>query len=418
MRKVVAINTGNSGGGAEKVAYGLAKELHRRGYDSKLLARRLDYKDDPLAETILRPMPGSDRMYAAGNFLDQLFSTQYLFYLPTFSVPSMELIERSDVVHFHNLHGHYFNLLAIPLMTRKKPVVWTFHDMWAFTGKCAWSFDCVRYRESCGKCPQLSYYPALKWDTSRFHLKLKKLLYGRPSYVIVTPSEWLRGHVEKSILKNVPVHVIPSPVNPADYHPQDKAASRRQLGIPEGKKVVMFIASWINTIPHKGVDAFKEMLAYLYGRRDDVYTLVVGHLQNQSVLGGKYEGKETGWVSDPAVLRACYTAADVFVSPTLAENSSCTIMEAMACGTPTVAYATGGIPEQIVNGETGFLVPPGDRGALCQAVDALFRDSPKAERFSAAAADRAVTNFVLDIFIEKYLNAYTDAMKLKEGVPR
>jgi glycosyltransferase involved in cell wall biosynthesis len=413
MKNVVAINTANSGGGAEKVGYTLVRELHERGYHSRMLARRIDYNDDPLTKELVIPVPGTDKQYAAGNYLDEHLSTQYLFYLPTFRIPYMDVVKQADVIHFHNLHGNYFNLFAIPLMTARKPVVWTFHDMWAFTGKCAWTFDCSRYTESCGDCPQLGYYPPLKRDTSSFHLHLKKLLYGRPSYVIVTPSEWLRGHVEKSILKNVPVHVIPSPVDPKYYHPQDKNYSRDQLGIPRDKKVVMFIASWINTIPHKGVDAFKEMLAYLHERRDDVYTLVVGHLQNKSVLGEKYAGKETGWVSDPAVLRACYTAADVFVSPTLAENSSCTIMEAMACGTPTVAYATGGIPEQIVTGETGFLVPPGDRVALSQAVNSLLGDEDKTHHFSRAAAERAVRNFIMDIFVRKYLKAYEEAVRLK-----
>src|SRR5439155_349485 len=113
------------------------------------------------------------------------------------------------------------------------------------------------------------------------------------------------------------------------------------------KKVVLFVASWINTIPHKGAETFKEMLAELYAKRDDMFTIVVGHLQGKSVLEPGFLGKETGWIHDPNVLRSCYAASDVFVSPTMAENSSCTIMEAMASGTATVAYSTGGIPEQI-----------------------------------------------------------------------
>jgi protein O-GlcNAc transferase len=198
------------------------------------------------------------------------------------------------------------------------------------------------------------------------------------------------------------------------FFPEAKEQARERLGIPAGKKVVMFIASWINSIPHKGVGAFTEMLSHLYASRNDIFTLVVGHLQGKSVLNGRFEGKETGWVSDPAVLRACYASSDVFVSPTMAENSSCTIMEAMACGAPAVAYATGGVPEQIVHGETGYLVPPGDRTELTRAVESLLQNGANGVAFSAASASRAKQLFSLDRFVEKYLDAYREAINQKE----
>ncbi len=413
IKNILTLNTANSGGGAEKVAYNLCRELHLRGYNNKLMAYRINYDADPLAREIVIKVPGKDIVYSAGNFLDEIFSTNYLFYLPSWRIPFMRSTVSADVIHFHNLHGYYFNILTAPLLMLRKPVVWTFHDMWAFTGKCVWSFGCERYQQSCGECPQLSYYPVLKKDTSRFHLRLKKFLYGNRKFVIVTPSDWLRQHAAQSILRNIPMYVIPSPVDTKVFFPEPQMAARQRLGIPPDKKVILFVASWINSIPHKGIATFKEMLGELYSRRSDMYTIVVGHLQGQSVLGDQFLGKETGWIDDPALLRTCYAASDVFISPTLAENSSCTIVEAMASGTATIAYGVGGIPEQITHNETGLLVPPGDKKSLLDAILSML-DNPQKRTFIAGeAAKRAAELFGTDVFVRKYLDVYQEAIKRK-----
>jgi glycosyltransferase involved in cell wall biosynthesis len=413
LKNILTINTANSGGGAEKVAYNLCRELHLRGYHSKMLARTIDFSIDQYAKELVLPVPGNDVLYSAGNYLDEKLSTHSLFYLPTWKIPFMELIRTADLIHLHNMHGYYFNIMTIPFLMWQKPVVWTLHDMWSFTGKCTWSFECERFSRSCGECPQLAAYPVQKKDTSAFQLKLKKFLYANRKYVIVTPSAWLQSNVQKSILKHVPTYVVPSPIDTKVFYPEDKSAARQRLGIPEGKTVIMFIASWVNTIAHKGIDAFLDMLARFYSERQDMYTIIVGHLQGQSVLKDRFAGLETGYVTDPNILRACYASSDVFVSPTLAENSSCTIVEAMACGAPTVAYATGGVPEQIIHGQTGFLAPPGDRQLLYEAIKEILNTPEKKVSFGKAGAHRAVENFAMDVFFEKYLNVYKETITLR-----
>lgn len=413
MKNILTINTKNSGGGAEKVAYSLCREFHLRGYNSKMLARCVDYDADSLARELVAPVPGKDWMYSAGNLLDKLAATQYLFYLPTWKIPFLELTRQADVIHLHNMHGSYFNLLSIPLLIAQKPVVWTLHDMWSFTGKCAWSFGCDRFIKSCGKCPELQAYPKLSRDTTRFHLFLKRWLYGRKKFILVTPSRWLQSQVERSILKDVSTHVIHSPIDTRLFFPEERTSARRQLGIPLDKKVILFVASWINSIPHKGIGTFREMLGHLYGKRDDMFTLIVGHLQGKSILDGEFAGKETGWLDSPESLRLCYSSADVFVVPTLIENSSCTIMEGMACGIPIVAYATGGIPEQIAHGETGLLVPTGNKEKLMEAITTILDDPEKGCRFGKAGAERAQKNFAMNVCADKYLNLYGQAMRLK-----
>jgi len=413
MKNILAINTANSGGGAENVGYGLSKALHLKGYQSRMLAHRIDYSADELAPQIVVRMPGSDAIYSLGRTMDEWCSTHALMSLPGLIVPAMEVVRKADLIHLHNLHGYYFNLLALPFLMWQKPVVWTFHDMWPITGKCVWSFGCERFTESCGDCPQLAYYPTVKRDTSRGVLRLKKLLYSRRKFVIVTPSAWLQSLVARSILCDVPSFVVPSPVDTRRFYPEDKRQARERLGVPHDKKVVLFVASWINTIPHKGVEAFKEMIAELASRRDDIFAIVVGHLQGMSVLPAICNGKEMGWVQDPDLMRSCYAASDVFVSPTMAENSSCTIMEAMASGTATVAYATGGVPEQIVHGQTGWLIEPGNRRELFEGVLAVLGDDDKRAAFSATAARHAAANYAMDVFVDKYLDVYRQAIALK-----
>ena len=411
MKNIVAINTANAGGGAEKVSYGLCKDLHVRGYNSMMLARRIDYTADPLAQELVVPVPGSDLMYSAGNFLDKMFSTHSLFYLPTRNVPSMAIVRQADVIHMHNMHGYYFNLWTIPKLMVLKPVVWTFHDMWPFTGKCVHAYDCGRYTSACGNCPQLSAYPKLTHDTSRMQLKLKKRLFQKKNFMIVSPSEWLRGHIGKSFLRDHPVRVIPSPVDTKIFYPEHKRTAREKMQIPNDKKVMLFIASWVNSIPSKGIRTFKALLKALYAQRSDLYTIVIGNLENKTVLGDQFAGKETGWIGNANDLRMYYSAADILVSPTLAENSSCTIVEAMACGTVPVAFAVGGVPEQISRGETGLLIPPKNTQELIQAVDAVLNRDDRRDAMAKAAAETVRAKYSMDKFIEKHLEVYDEAIR-------
>lgn len=406
VKNIVAINTANSGGGAEKVAYTLCKELHLRGYNSSMLAKRIDCNADPLAGELVHPVPGKEWLYSAGNYVDNLLSSQYLFYLPTWTLLWNKFVTEADVIHFHNLHGYYFNLLSIPFLMRKKPVVWTFHDMWPFTGKCSHSFDCEGYTKSCGGCPQLGVYPKLRKDTTRFHLSLKRRLLTGPRFTIISPSEWLKRKIERSILSEQNIVVIPSPVDTKLFYPVDKQKARQELGIPDGKRVLMFIASWVNSIPSKGMSIFKELMMQLCSERDDLYSIIVGHLEGQSVLSDCIPGRETGWVDDGNMLRLYYSAADVFISPTLAENSSCTIVEAMACGTTVVAFSTGGVPEQVKNNLTGILVPTGDLKELMNVVRIILPAPEKLKAMGSAGANHAKTEYALDIYTNKHLKVY------------
>ncbi len=415
VKDILFFSTGNSEGGAERIAYNLCKGLHLQGYRSRMLARRIHYDADPLAKELVRPVPGSDQAFSMGTFLDTKFSTNYLFYLSSWRVASLEWVRSADVVHLHNMHGNYFNMLAIPRIMKRKPVVWTFHDMWPFTGKCVWSFDCSRYQDACGSCPQLSSYPVLRRDTTAFHLRLKKRLYSGKKFIIIAPSRWMQSQVERSILRDIPTVVIPSPYDSTKFFPEPKELARRRLGIPPGKRVILFVASWVHTIRHKGIETFMAMLGELYSRRDDLYTVVVGHLEGKPVLGNRYLGKETGWVADQDTLRRIFACADLYVSPTLADNSPCVVLEAMACGTVPIAYASGGIPEQILPDTTGVLVPVGSRRKLIEAVDALLNNPDRRADMERAAAERARRYYSVDHIVRQHLPVYEDAVKMRNG---
>ena len=409
VKTITAINTANSGGGAEKVAFALCKELHLKGFKSCMLAFRIDRSADPLVDTLVKSIPGPRFLYSAGNLMDDLFATQYLFYAPSVVLPHLKLVGDADVLHIHNAHGNYLSLFTLASLMKKKPVVWTLHDMWSFTGKCVHSYDCEGFMHACGSCPQLDAYPRLRRDTTAFHLRLKKRLYAGKRFVIVCPSQWLRSHVERSFLKDIPTVVIPSPVDTRTFFPVNKSAARKKLGIPEKKKVLLFVASWVNSIQSKGVHIFKEMLTELSRKRSDIFTVIVGHLEGTSVLRDEHQGREPGWVSDPDAMRLWYSSADLFISPTLAENSSCTIVEAMGCGTVPVAFAVGGVPEQVLDGQTGALVPRGDTRGLLNAILALLGDDQTRTSYAEAAASRASSLYPMESFVRKYLQAYETA---------
>jgi glycosyltransferase involved in cell wall biosynthesis len=412
LKNILAINTANSGGGAENVAYTLCREMHRRGFVSRLMASRIDYSADALAQELVVPIPGERFLYSAGNLLDDLTSMQYLWYLPTYMLPFSRNFTYADVVHLHNLHGNYFNPRVLPAVFRKKPVVWTIHDMWPFTGKCVASFGCTRYREECGNCPHLDAYPSMKRDLSAYHLRLKRRCVEGASFLVVAPSDWMRMHVATSLLKDQPVMVIPSPVDTSIFHPEPKEEVRARLGIPLEKQVVMFVASVIDGNEAKGANVLRGMLASLRSKFPDLYVLIVGETKGTSIIGAGVEGRQTGWVSDRSLMRSYYSTADLLIAPTMAENSPCTVVEAMACGTPVAAYAVGGIPEQITNRKTGVLVEPGDLKGLTAAVASFLDDPEKSVSFGKSAAAAVKERFSLEYCAGQYIKAYEESIRL------
>jgi putative colanic acid biosynthesis glycosyltransferase len=248
-----------------------------------------------------------------------------------------------DVIHLHNIHGYYINveILFQYLKTCGKKIIWTLHDCWSFTGHCAY-FDyvnCSKWKTRCKNCSQKTEYPSrIGPDRSKQNYLLKKELFtGIKKMVLVTPSQWLAGLISESYMREYPTAVIYNGIDTQTFKPM-KSGVKERYGCRDKKIVLGVAAVWDK---RKGLGSFIELAKHL----DCSYQIIlVGVSQKQiEKLPPNIIGIErTNSVEELAEL---YTAADVFVNPTLEDNYPTTNIEAIACGTPVITYETGGSPE-------------------------------------------------------------------------
>ncbi|MBE6808473.1 MAG: glycosyltransferase [Ruminococcaceae bacterium] len=273
-----------------------------------------------------------------------------------------------DVIHLHNLHGYYINieLLFDYLKTSGKPVIWTLHDCWSFTGHCT-HFDyigCEKWKtEGCSNCPLKKQYPkAIVFENSKNNYEKKKRIFtGVPEMTIVTPSKWLGDLVKQSFLKEYPVKVINNGIDLNIFKPTESGF--RQEHKLENKKIVLGVAStWSK---RKGLYDFVKLSELL----NDDYKIVLVGLNKEQMKKMPSDILCIERTNSTRELAEIYTAADVLVNPTYEDNYPTVNLEAQACGTPVITYKTGGSPESV---SENAIVPKGDINKLTEKIESLF----------------------------------------------
>ena len=257
-----------------------------------------------------------------------------------------------DVIGMHNLHGYYLNVEVLfhYLKEVQKPVVWTFHDCWPFTGHCAYydRVNCQKWKTECHSCPQKKRYPAsYVLDNSRKNFRQKRELFtGLENLTIVTPSHWLKNEVELSFLQEYPVKVIHNGIDLETFQPGTEHLPDAVKNIK--KKIVLGVASVWDV--RKGLQEFKKLVPLL----DDEYQIVLVGLSEEQIGNLPKEILGIARTENVQQLASLYSVAEAFVNPTLSDNFPTTNIEALACGTPVITYNTGGSPEA-VDERTGFV---------------------------------------------------------------
>lgn len=325
----------------------------------------------------------------------------------------------ADVIHLHNLHGDYTSLLALPLWGRDKPLVWTLHDFWPLTGNCATPVGCTRWLRACGRCPMSGTYPMNGSDRSRFYRRIKPLLISAAAPVLVAPSRFLADAVRRHAqLSKLPLEIVPHAVDLETFRPvADRAAVRRCFGLrADAPTVVMVGNTWRN--PLKGGTQAALALRRVATVVRDLQVLVVGQRSDKYLASARLPGRALPFVDDRRMLADAYAAADVCLFPSLAENYPLTPLESMAAGTPVCAFAVGGIPEQIISGETGLLAAQADIDALAGNLIHVLRNPPFAHRAGAAARAWVEANASPSETVARYRFAYhraIDAWRCRRG---
>jgi glycosyltransferase involved in cell wall biosynthesis len=408
---ILHVNTKDAAGGAARAMYRLHTGLGQLGHTSRILVGRKSDDGDLVREISPR---GSARWIVdkGVNSLSEFVGLQYLAIPSTRRLPREPWWQQAEVVNLHNTHGGYFDLTALPGLSRRKPLIWTLHDMWAFTGHCAYDMGCGRWPTGCGACPRLHDELALRWDTTALLWRLKKWIYARSQLTIVTPSRWLANLVRSSpLLDRFDVHCIPNSVDTGQYAPLDRALARQALALPQDLQLIMFSSEQVDN-QRKGGQLLERVVARLVheqGGRLGLLVLGAGGERWKKV--SSVPAYDIGTVFHERMIALCYAAADVFVLPTLADNLPNVLLEGMACGTPCVSFDVGGVGEVVRHMQTGYLARPGDEDDLLRGIELLLVDDEIRRRLSANAREVALTEYTLGVQAHRYAELYSETIK-------
>lgn len=317
-----------------------------------------------------------------------------------------------DIVHIHNIHGYFLNYPVLFEYLSKSgiPVVWTVHDCWLYTGHCYYYsyIQCNKWESGCGDCPQKRKFPASWWlDRSARNYQDKQEAFTSMPYgklTIVPVSDWIRGEMSRSFLKDYPFRVIHNGIDTDVFNVYDTDEVKQKYGW-QGKHILLGVASiWSE---EKGLPDFIKLAQQL---RDDEMIVLVGVTEEQKsqLPQNVYGIRRTENIRELAQL---YSVADVFVNPTWQDNYPTVNLEAIACGTPVVTYRTGGSVEAITE-DTGFIVEQGDVKGLLDAVRVIEQYGK--HYYADRCRKYALANFRKEDRYADYLNLYEE---LRKGCP-
>ena len=421
--RVVHLNTYHTTGGAAVAAGRLNRALQKQGVESTLLVQEETYPEWMLPEPGVEALATS---FLAKKMAFARFGAERLAFLPfekhkavrfQFSpaVTGVDLtynstIMQADVLHLHWINFGFFSVEGLgSLMRLGKPVVWTMHDMWPFTGGCHHSGTCENYQRDCGNCVPFLRNPAPD-DLSRSVWNRKQKAYEMAHLVPVGCSDWLTHRARQSrLFQPFSVLSIPNAIDTEQFSPIEKTTARQALGLPTNKRLILFAAAKVSTAG-KGFTYFQQALHQLHNHLEnprEVELLIFGAGDKGLLHELPFQYHFLGPLSDMSKISQAYNAADMFVIPSLAENLPNTIMESMACGTPAVGFSVGGIPEMIQHRESGYLAQYKSAEDLCAGMQWLLQLPPNDYAAIAhAARQHVLTHYDESVVAGQYASLY------------
>lgn len=422
---IVHLNQYDVRGGAARAMYRLHEGFQAAGHQSRLVVGRQETFDDEVSQigyqssrlsTLLKKI--WDNKVAPR--LETHLSRDEWSHLVSWDMLRSPVIHNADVINLHNLHGGYFNVRVLPLLAAQKPIVWTLHDMWPLTGHCAYAYDCQRWRTGCYDCPLLKgsgrhlVEPVpTRHDRTRARWSRKRAIYQALPLSVITPSRWLKEIAQQSILAaTATVWHVPNGIDVDRFKPLDQHLARQALDLPVDAQVIFFSAETIDN-RRKGTTYLWQALAELKADRN-IWLLTSGRQIDISRQAQRFNVRHLGYLSDEGLQRLAYTAADVFVLPSLADNQPLVVLEALACGTPVVAFDVGGIPEMVRHMQTGYLARYQDTQDLSHGIQLILENAPLKQDMRRACRTTAETDYALARQVQGYLEVYRQAGAMSE----
>ncbi|MBW4510117.1 MAG: glycosyltransferase [Scytonematopsis contorta HA4267-MV1] len=395
-------------GGTGITMHRLHAGINKKGIESKIFCARNQSSDNSIAvqkrcytvravEAVLRKLEVEFGLNDISRVISSL------------NIRKHEAYRTTDIINLHCIHDEFISYLALPWLT-KKPTVFTIHDMWAFTGHCTSSYECERWRSGCGECPHLETPPKVKKDNTRLEWNLKNWAYSRSLLHVVTPSQWIYDLAQKSMLRRFPIHYIPHGLDTEVYYPHNKEHCRSVLGIPSGKKVLMFGTTSVKDYRKGGDLLIKALQMIPASLKSETVVITIGH--------GKVKSEDIGmpcfnfgYVDSDSFKAIIYAAADIFIYPTRSDSFGLVSMESLACGTPVVTFRVGGLTDTVRPNITGLLAEPENITQFRDCIVQLLEDENLRATMSEKCRQIAVKEYSLELYAQRYIDLYHQILK-------
>lgn len=409
--KILHLSTSDIDNGGARAAYRLHRGLQSIGCDSQMLVRaKFSVDETVMAEKSVLTKLGppvsslSMRLYSKRN--SEMFSMQWF---PDVIAKQATQIN-PDIINLHWVCNGYLQIETLPKF--KKPLVWTLHDMWTFTGGCHYIQDCDQYKYSCGTCPQLQ--SSSSWDLSRWVWQRKAQSWKDINLTLVATSTWMADCAKNSSLfSNKRVEVIPLGLDTEKYKPINRQFARELLNLPPDKRLVLFGAIGANTNPRKGFHLLLPALERLSkaGWDNSLNLVVFGSLEPQNPIELGFKIHYLGHFHDDISLASIYSAADVMVVPSTQEAFGQTASEALSCGTPVVAFNTTGLKDIVEHQKNGYLAEPFESEDLAKGIAWVLTDDERHQKLGFYAREKSLREYSSKIQANRYLSLYKEILK-------
>ena len=412
--RVLIVNTSERTGGAAVAASRLMKALNNNGVKAKMLVR--DKESDSLTVVGLPKSPMLHWYFLWERlviFCRLHFSRKHLFEIDIANTGSditkLREFQEADVIHLHWINQGMLSLNGICKILRSgKPVVWTMHDIWPATGICHLTLGCHYFVNRCANCKYLPGGGGSNDLASRIWQKKQQMQVDENIYYVAC-SRWLESEAKTSaLLKGQKITSIPNPIDTHIYKKGSKEEARQRLGLPLDKKLILFASQRV-TNENKGMSYLVEACKSLGGQYE---VMILGGHAEEVVEQLPMKAYPLGYVNEEQRIVDVYNAADVFVLPSLSENLPNTIMEAMACGVPCVAFKVGGIPEEIDHLKNGYVAAYRDAEDLAKGIAWVLEEADY-ESLSQQAVHKVMQCYSQQSVAVRYLEVYQQAMAFK-----
>lgn len=413
--KVLHLSTSDIEQGAARAAYRLHQGLQQIGLQSEMLVRsKLTLDSTVTAEksliTKLGPVLNDFPTKFYPNRDRDVFSAQWF---PD-KITKLVQEKQPDIINLHWVANGFLQVENLRQLNR--PIVWTLHDMWPFTGGCHYSGGCDLYQYSCGKCAHLK--SKWNWDISRLNWHRKNKYWQNLNLTIVSPSQWLANCAnESSLFRNFPIHVIPHGLDTEQFLPTTTKLARQLLRLPTNKKLILFGASpGLTEGNRKGIQYLLPALQQLNEWHDQIELIVFGALAPNESQDFGFPIHYLGKFHDDISLRLIYSSADVMVVPSVQEAFGQTASESLACGTPVVAFNATGLKDIVDHKKNGYLATPFDANDLANGISWILKDLERHQLLSQAARSKAEREFSLEIQAKRYKHLFVQLLECEEDI--